>query len=229
MSIAFLLFLLALLTSVQSQVAESATVVEPQAAAPVVEAPKVCDEACFATCSQDKDIILCGTECNCQDKAQQLQTELTKNERCWGQCRQQCVIDMFTKPKVSDLGTPGDCFGDCSCVCNRGCTQSCEDSPFKENCLQSCGCPKDKKQTEGLIKRSQDYFDAPLDPRSSDEIAAEFQGKLADVIAETFNKKEAKEKKVLNKKLQKIEDKWNRYVENANKLGIDTQVFCNQT
>lgn len=92
--------------------------------------------------------------------------------------------------------------------------------------------------SDKLIKKGADYFKLPLDPRSNDDLAAEFQGKLADAIAKSFNKtekvepevkKEEKEKQVLNEKLRKIEKKWDEYVENANKLGVDPKVFCNQT
>jgi len=45
----------------------------------------------------------------------------------------------------------------------------------------------------------------------------------------TTKKQQETEKQELNKKLAKIEQKWNEYVANANKIGIDPTVFCNQT
>ena len=146
---------------------------------------------------------------------------------------------MFTKDPKDNEGSPGDCFGDCSCVCNKGCTDSCKNSPMKHFCLQTCGCPSNKNATEALLKRSEDYFTQPLDPRSSDELAADFQKRLSKILAKKFNKtdeledededEEAKYQRKLNSKLVKIERKWNDYVENANKLGVDPTVFCNQT
>lgn len=194
------------------------------------EKKKGCDKKCFNECTQDKDLNVCGSECDCDKEAKELATELTKNERCWGQCRQNCVLEMFNPKSPKDTtAAPGDCFGNCSCICNRGCTASCEKSPMKGFCLQSCGCPANKTISEDLLEKGEDYFKLPLDPRSGDELAVEFQGKLADVIAEKFNKTQEKEKVVLNKKLKKVEEKWNDYVKNADKLGLDPKVFCNQT
>lgn len=260
---------------------------------------KKCDESCFNVCSIDKDLETCGLECNCQEKAKELNIQLTKNERCWGQCRQECSLEMFTKTTKDATAAPSDCFGDCSCICNRGCTDSCKTSPLKAFCLTSCGCPNNQTVTNALLKKSEEYFKADLDPRSGDEITAEFQGKLADAVAKSTKKttvaevkpvetkipevvapqpkvieaqvpeakatetllpqvkllaqsdeedvgddfedyinkakeryaekRAAKEKKILNRKLQKVEERWDEYVSDATKIGVDPLVFCNQT
>jgi len=96
-------------------------------------------------------------------------------------------------------------------------------------CLQSCGCPLSKRKTKKLLEISEDYFDLPLDPRDDSDLEEDFSGRLADIFDIKYKKEHAKEKKVLDKKLKKIERKWNEYAEKARKLGIDTTVFCNQT
>ena len=193
---------------------------------PIVPA---CDMSCFDTCNlETSNLTECGEKCHCNEQVAEITTELAKNERCWGECRQKCVIRMFT----TDLAfgeTPGDCFSDCSCICNRQCTESCSTSAVKPVCLQSCGCPANQNKTKDLLKASEDYFDLPLDPRSDEEISEEYQTKIAEMVGNKFEKKEMKERKVLNKKLRKIEKKWDEYVEDANKLGVNTTVFCNQT
>lgn len=135
---------------------------------------------------------------------------------------------MFTE-KPDPKSNPGDCFGDCSCICNRQCTESCGSGDNSAMCLQSCGCPANVNKTKDLLQDQEDYFEMPLDPRSSEELSAEFQGELADIINKKYKNEEEKEKKVLNKKLQKIERKWDEYAENARKIGVNTTVFCNQT
>ena len=279
-SIVLILALATLFASAQEKVPDTAKAAEPA---------KKCDQACFDECTKDKPLSECGVKCNCTEKADALTVQLTKNERCYGQCRQACTLKMFTNPvDYKDAGkkdkkekTEGDdCFGSCTCICNKGCTDSCAKSAMKNFCLQSCGCPKNQTVTEDLLKKSDEYFKLPLDPRSNDELAADFQHKLTETVNEAFNKtestevkkvekaddkkveepkveetkveeKKVEEKKVdpkevlqlhkkeviekkkqeakLNSKLEKIEKKWNDYVENANKLGVDPLVFCNQT
>uniref|UniRef100_A0A7S3KEM5 Uncharacterized protein n=1 Tax=Euplotes crassus TaxID=5936 RepID=A0A7S3KEM5_EUPCR len=69
----------------------------------------------------------------------------------------------------------------------------------------------------------------PLDPRSDGEIGEELQGKLSDVVNKKYKNEAAKKKKVLDSKLKKIEKKWNKYADDARKLGINTTVFCDET
>lgn len=116
---------------------------------------KKCDEPCFESCSKDKDLTTCGAQCGCEEKANEMNIQLTKNERCYGQCRQNCSLEMFAPkpPGTNATGSSGDCFGDCSCICNRGCTESCKTSPFKAFCLSSCGCPNNQTVTNALLKK----------------------------------------------------------------------------
>jgi len=197
---------------------------------PAVEEEKKCDEFCYDTCALDNDADECAKACDCDVEVQKQRVQLTKNERCWGTCRQSCVLEMLTKSD-SDTGSEpkGDCFGSCSCICNQGCTNSCEKSPMKGFCLQSCGCPKNETISDELLEQSEMYFKLPLDPRDSNDIAADFQTKLTIAVSSSFNKDAFKEQKLLNKKLQHIEHKWDEYVRNANKLGVDPLVFCDQT
>mmetsp|Transcript_39396 Transcript_39396/g.38941 ORF Transcript_39396/g.38941 Transcript_39396/m.38941 type:complete len:152 (+) Transcript_39396:300-755(+) len=146
------------------------------------------------------------------------------------QCRQDCILDIFTEDSEENFGQ-SNCFGECACVCNRQCTQSCTNSKSKTNkfCLQSCGCPSNKKRSDLLLKKQKEYFDLPLDNKTDDELAQEFAGKIADLVTHKDTEKQTKERQVLDKKLRKIERKWDEYAENAKNLGINATVFCNQT
>lgn len=189
------------------------------------------DKVCFDACVLTKDVSIWDVECACSLEAQNLTIELTKTQRCFTEWRQNCALDMFKSDFGSSHGgaAPSDCFAACSCICNKGWTDSCATSPIHGACIQSCGCPQDEAKANQLLLKSQAYYNLPLNPKTDADLNAEFQAKLSDMITSKYKQAEDKVKFELNTQLGKIERKWNEYVANANRIGVDPVVFWNQT
>jgi hypothetical protein len=211
-----------------------ATPVEPEAVeeplAPLAPVVPVCDQIGFNACVQNtENITLCGTTHHCEEQAAKLVIESTKISRCYSQCSRDCVFGIVAGTSLDSKIPVGQCFSDCSCVCNKECTQNCDLSPLGEMCYISCGCPADEEARDELLEQSEEYYSQPLDPRTDDQITAEWNGKLADGIDKKSKQTDTSERKVLDKKLNKLERKWDKYVADATAIGIDPTVSCNLT
>lgn len=134
---------------------------------------------------------------------------------------------------------PGSCFTECGCKCNKACTDMCAKAVVPNPyCLQSCGCPNDANKTQDLLKASDDFFKEPVLNKTDDQLNDEFEAQLNQTFSDMYGptkyereeaQKAAKEKEYLHNKLTKIETHWNQYVKDANALGVDPKVFCNET
>lgn len=138
------------------------------------------------------------------------------------------MLWMISKPLHNQIASGNDCFSGCSCLCNNGCTSSCENSPIKSVCLEGCGCPKNQNMTAKLIQKGAAYYSQPLDTKTDQELLNEFQTKLSAILDAKKNAPTRQEQKLAHK-YEKIERKWDQYVENANKMGIDPMISCNKT
>lgn len=88
----------------------------------------------------------------------------------------------------------------------------------------------DETYAERRVKRQREVEDKQIarDKKYNEKRIAKDK-EYAEKRLAFYDNDEKKDKKHLDKKLSKIEKKWNDYVENANKLGVDPLVFCNQS